>query len=213
MSAEDQNGTYSPLVDPAKVDHSLDDLAKELVGNTVSGHQAMRRIGGAFLESVFNTTSGWSGKTSEPSGLSLKCPDSGTIWCKGRCVKNLCPEGQAFNHSTCRCKRCQPRTSPCHSGSGLNICCPPEGHRGCCAGYIQDPTPGLPTLGRYIGCQNSSCNGCVIRATDPGDLLGASAGKCITDGCAPCRPTSGGIGCLRNNPNGSLVVPLQCDPL
>lgn len=37
---------------------------------------------------------------SSPPGA---CP-TGTTLCGGNCVSNVCPQGQAFNHSTCRCE-------------------------------------------------------------------------------------------------------------
>jgi hypothetical protein len=130
-----------------------------------------------------------------------------------------CPADQVPDEVTCECI-CPSGTigsgtiSPCQSGDNpeLNACCPPEGFIACCGGFIQDyTTPTLPVVGEYIGCINDSCpGGCVIMATDPGDLLGSNAGRCITESeCTLCGTDSGGIGCLRDNPDGTV----QCDPL
>ena len=146
------------------------------------------------------------------------CP-SGTIECGRRCVPNLCPQGQAFNPSACQCESCPPGTSICHGEPvGLNACCPLEGHIACCNVRILDARTGgtadLGTAGLGIGCINTSCpGGCVIMATDPGDLLGSNAGTC-DGGCNfTCLTDSGGLGCLRFNPDNTLVIPYQCDPL
>ena len=139
------------------------------------------------------------------------CP-RGTTLCGGQCVTSLCSGGQAFNPSTCQCAPCPPGTTICTSGEvpGLNVCCPLEGHIACCTQGVSGPTgqPSGEIDAHTIGCVNSSCpGGCVIRATDPGDLLGANAGVCSNE-CNPCVTDSGGFGCL----SGSGPDPVQCVP-
>jgi hypothetical protein len=148
------------------------------------------------------------------------CPIGSTL-CGGACVSNLCPAGQAFNPSTCQCGVCPPGTTICTSGTlpGLNACCPLETHIACCGGSILDPCHIVdPTCqeidAHIIGCISTSCpGGCVIRATSPGDLLGGRTEVCVSENCHMCVTDSGRLGCLRRNPNGSIAIPPQCDPM
>jgi hypothetical protein len=58
MAAEDHNGGCSPSVNPTKVDHSLDDLAKGLANGAVSRRKALRLMGSALLGGVLASIPG-----------------------------------------------------------------------------------------------------------------------------------------------------------
>ena len=142
-------------------------------------------------------------------GGKCQCPSGATL-CGGACVSSLCPQGGAFNTSTCQCEPCPPGTTICTSGEvpGLNVCCPLEGHIACCTVGVNGSTGGQSDA-HTIGCVNSSCpDGCVIRATYPADLLGANAAVCSNE-CGPCVTDSGSLGCL----SGGGPDPVQCVPL
>jgi hypothetical protein len=62
---------------------------------------------------------------SECVGGLCRCP-SGTTLCGGACVSDSCPEGQAFNFSTCKCElACPSGTVACGGACVSNTC--PEG--------------------------------------------------------------------------------------
>ena len=49
MAAQDHNRGRSPLLNPKKVDHSLDAVARGLASDTISRGKALRWIGGTLL--------------------------------------------------------------------------------------------------------------------------------------------------------------------
>jgi hypothetical protein len=58
MAGEDHDGGRSPSINPTKVDHSLDNLARRLAGGTISRREAVRLLGSALVGGVLASVPG-----------------------------------------------------------------------------------------------------------------------------------------------------------
>jgi hypothetical protein len=95
MSAEDYNGGHSPSVNPTKVDHSLDDLAKGLARGTISRREAVRLMGAALLGGALASVPGMAlGQSGGNSACAQCCQETfppGRE--RGQCV-SACAQGE-----------------------------------------------------------------------------------------------------------------------
>jgi hypothetical protein len=67
MAAQDHNGGHSPSVNPTKVDHSLDDVARGLASGTISRGKALGWIGGSLLGAALASVPGMAWAYRQPS--------------------------------------------------------------------------------------------------------------------------------------------------
>jgi hypothetical protein len=78
MAAQDHDGGRSPSVNPTKLDHSLDDLARDLATSNVLRGRVLKIMGGALLGSVLAAVPGETWAVD-------RCPE-GKTRCGDRCV-------------------------------------------------------------------------------------------------------------------------------
>ena len=82
MAAEDHNKGRSTRIKPAKVNHSLDELAKGLFGGTISRLEAVRLLGAALLGGTLVSVPGFAWAS---GGLGLDAA-AGRVPLSGACA-------------------------------------------------------------------------------------------------------------------------------
>jgi hypothetical protein len=89
MAAEDHNKGRSIPINPAKANHSLDDLAKGLTGGTISRLEAVRLLGAALLGSTLASVPGfaWASGGLGPDAAAGRVHLSGA--CASYCKQNF----------------------------------------------------------------------------------------------------------------------------
>jgi hypothetical protein len=161
MAAEDHKGGRSPSVNPTKVDHSLDDLARRLSGGTISRREAVRLLGSALVGSVLASVPAvaWAapGGNSAAAHFCNQLPPGPQ---RGQCTSDAAHgEGLAVECDADPARICPQPTAPdqlrcCPEGQdccGTSACC--DGTTQVCdpvSGTCQPRTPTCP--GRPQGC-------------------------------------------------------------
>jgi stigma-specific protein Stig1 len=163
MAAQEHNGGGSPSLNPTRVDHSLDELARGLASGTISRGKALRWIGSALVGAALAVVPGVAWAASCPQGQTR---------CKNRCVNLKTNErhcGSCFNrcgsNQTCCKGRCvNLQTNERHCGCCYHRCA--EGQEcvgGVCQGPCQ-PVGGFCTTNSQCCSYNCDPNtGCVPR--------------------------------------------------
>jgi hypothetical protein len=194
MSAENQNGERSPSVNPTKVDHSIDALAKGLADGTMSRLEAVRLVGAALLGGALASVPGfaWARQESVPSSAA----------CESYCIRNF-PAGRERAQCISQgargsgpCYECNVGLSP---AAGPHLQCPPN--------TVFDPNAEFGTCCRTceadaVLCQDETGeNGCYslqFRCGN-GGTFDASNCQCVCPpGAALCIPGVGVSGCCVN---------------
>jgi hypothetical protein len=170
MAAEDHDRNRSPQVNPAKVGHSLDDLARGLANGTVSRREALRWMGGVLL----------GGTLASIPGVALAKPKP------GKCNKDSqCPSGERCVNGVCEAGVCPDLTCCCVCGHRL-----PDGsvdYGTCtdgttfisdegCRQYCIDTTPPGGALFSYS-------SGCTTPETYPGQRYMCAGSASTGFGC------------------------------
>jgi hypothetical protein len=101
MAAEDHNGGRSPWVNPTKVDHSLDNLARGLATGTVSRGKALRLLGAALLGGALASVPGFAWAQPERR----RVPDSAD--CETFCTQAF-PAGPERAQCLSQCRQVPP---------------------------------------------------------------------------------------------------------
>ena len=122
MAAQEHNGGGSPSLNPTRVDHSLDELARGLASGTISRGKALRWMGSALVGAALAVVPGVAWAASCPQGQTR---------CNNRCVNlqknerhcgccfHRCAEGQKCVSGVCQ-GPCQPVGGFCTNN---NQCC------------------------------------------------------------------------------------------
>ena len=131
MAAEDHNKGRSTRIKPAKVNHSLDTLAKGLSSGTISRLEAVRMLGAALLGSTLASGPGfaWASRGLGPDAAAGRMPLSGA--CASYCTQNFpaSPErAQCLSQGaqgSGPCYECNPNLTPA-AGPHFPKCAPDE---------------------------------------------------------------------------------------
>lgn len=148
MAAENHNGGRSPSVDPTKVDHSLDDLAKGLAGGTISRREAVRLVGATLLGGALASVPGfaWAQQGPGPDVAAGHAPASAA--CENYCTR-VFPAGP--ERAQCIRQGAQGR-GPCYECNVALGVWPPAGpHFDCPPDQVFDPNPETGTCCRSCG--------------------------------------------------------------
>jgi hypothetical protein len=130
MAAEDHNKGRSYRVNPAKVNHSLDDLAKGLASGTISRREAVRLLGVALLGSALASVPGFAWAAPPPDTEPPGAASPPSTACERYCIQNF-PAGR--ERARCLSQGAQ-GSGPCYEcNPGLNAAagpnfpgCPPD---------------------------------------------------------------------------------------
>ena len=124
MAAEDHHGGRSPSVNPTRVDHSLDEVARGLASGNVSRRRALKIMGGALLGSVLAAVPGtaWANDC-RPSGS--RCRGDRQC-CTRNCVPNPSGEGRICGcpagKTACKERCVNLQRNERHCGACFNRC-------------------------------------------------------------------------------------------
>jgi Dickkopf N-terminal cysteine-rich region len=170
--SEDHNDQRSEN-NPTPVDHSLDDLAKELASGTVSRRRALRMLGAALVGGVLASVPGVAWAKPKPG----KCTRDAQCPSGQRCVNRICADECA---STLDC-RPQGAGSICCGGTCIRIdanncgacgnACPAGSD--CCLVSFNDPTTGQPVVDTI--CCPGGLSQCTVEFTPEGTPRAACA--------------------------------------
>jgi hypothetical protein len=152
MAAEDHDGGGSPTVNPTKVDHSVDVLAKELASGTVSRRKVLRMLGAALVGGVLASVPrvAWARVFPCPQGT-RRCPDDTCVPVGQTCRSAGCPTGQVRCRGICT----NLQTDPLNC-SACGAACPPGAF--CQDSFCHCP-PGQELCGFDIEkCVSSTCS-------------------------------------------------------
>jgi hypothetical protein len=199
MAAEDHNGGRSPWVNPTKVDHSLDNLARGLATGTVSRGKALRLLGAALLGGALASVPGFAWAQPERR----RVPPSAD--CEAFCTQAF-PAGP--ERAQCLSQGAQ-GSGPCYECNvGLGVSPPVGPHFECPSGSVIDTDPQFENC-----CHNCADTGGVLcEAGRPdegcyslqyhcgnGGTFDASNCQCVCPpGAALCIPGVGVSGCCVN---------------
>lgn len=141
MAAQEHNGGASPSLNPTRVDHSLDDLARGLASDTISRGKALRWMGIALVGAALAVVPGVAWAAACPQGqtrcnnkcVNLKTNERHCGSCFNRCGSNqTCCKGRCVNlqrnerHCGCCFHRCA-EEQECVSGVCQGPCQPVGG--------------------------------------------------------------------------------------
>jgi hypothetical protein len=172
MAAEEHNGGRSLSDSPTKVDHSLDELARDLATSNVSRGRVLKLMGSALLGSVLAAVPG--------VAWAAACP-TGQTRCNDRCVNlqtnerhcGSCRNRCASNQTCCKGRCVNLQGNERHCGSCFNRC--PEGSE--CVGGVCQAGGGCPS-------GTTLCGGnCVSTDCPSGLTLNTSTCQCEGDVC------------------------------
>jgi len=225
MAAEDHNGGRSPSVNPTKVDHSVDALARGLADGTVSRRKALRLMGGVLLGGTLASIPGIAWAKNNPKCKKDSQCSAGQGCCNGVCT----PLGTTENCIACG-NKCSGADPICCGGICLNStnndrncgCCEcscEQFGQHCCdkvcvdwnsdnnncgsCGRTCDPTP--PT------CESCSGGGCT-KTQCPGQLILDPSGQ-TCDCVCPASKTRCGNNCCDSGCEGCNPDTLTCENL
>jgi hypothetical protein len=166
MSAEEQNGGRSPSENPTKVDHALDELARDLATSTVSRGRVLKIMGGALLGSVLAAVPGVAWASDDD-----RCSE-GQTRCGERCVNlrtnerhcGSCSNRCGSNQTCCKGRCVNLQTNERHCGCCFHRCAEEQK---CVSGVCQGP---CQPVGGFCTNNNQCCSdncdpdtGCVPR--------------------------------------------------
>jgi hypothetical protein len=106
MAAENHSGGRSPSVNPTKVDHSIDALARGLANGSISRRQALRWMGGALVGGVLASIPGVAlAQEGSNSACDEFCHANFSGRAAGQCTRNGA-------HGAGPCYECTPGIGP-----------------------------------------------------------------------------------------------------
>ena len=189
MAAEEHDGGRSPSVDPRRVDHSLDELARGLASGTVSRGKAIRWMGSALVGAAL---------ASVPGVAWAACPE-GQTRCGDRCV-NLQTNERHCGSCSNRCRS----TQTCCKGRCVNLQ-RNERHCGSCSNHCPE---GSECVGGVCQCPTGTtlCGGNCVTNCPSGRTLNANCECECTSGRTLCDDGF----CTPNCPSGLTLNTSTC---
>jgi hypothetical protein len=210
MAAQEHNGGGSPSLNPTRVDHSLDDLARGLASDTISRGKALRWMGIALVGAALAVVPG--------VAWAAACPQ-GQTRCNNKCVNLKTNErhcGSCFNrcgsNQTCCKGRCvNLQRNERHCGSCSNRCA--EGQE-CCDGTcvnLQTDINNCGACGNACSTGESCVTGVCSPECPPNTAFHQLSGQCVSTLCPPTQ----GQSCADNpdpDPNSTVGPWTSCCP-